>query len=170
LKLGAERKIKFWLASIGRVAVILFICVKAYNYFAANSEDQKVPPKDSIKKVSDITLDEATPENNRITAPETSPKKFESSKIVEMESVSIKTISLTKLLKYQGTPLLNAYFKIAGCETCVSSITKKDGLAKIQVPITLYKDGLTHEFFIYRSDSLLYQKSMRFVNLQFDKY
>ena len=93
---------------------------------------------------------------------------------VNLQPKPIKAVSLFEevetVILYHGKPVEGAYFKIFNCPDCVSSISKKDGLARIKIPKKIYTQSIEYDFYVYKNDTLLYKRSMNFANLQLNKY
>jgi len=77
---------------------------------------------------------------------------------------------LETVILYHGKPVEGAHFRVSNCTDCVSSITKKDGLARVKIPKKIYNQSVEYDFYVYRNDTLLYKRSMNFANLQLNKY
>ncbi len=71
------------------------------------------------------------------------------------------------ILKYEGQPISNSYFVV---DKYKSSVSEKSGIVTYQLPEELVKTNREHDFSVFRSDTLLYQKSMRFRNLDFNLF
>lgn len=162
MKLSKEEKIKFWVSTLGKVVLILFVLLKTYDFLT-----KKKPPVSA----NEINLGKSA---DSVKEKETESTIQIKENIIVKDSNTDKSlnemIELSQIIKFKGKPLQNAYFKIEGCKSCISTQTNETGFANIKIPKSLYEDGLTHRFYVYQSDSLIYQKSMRFVNFQLDEY
>lgn len=165
MKLSIEEKIKFWLSILAKGILILFLGIKAFDYIFTN--DTK---KDVKEGTSDLEISGAGKSANQ----EKEPSNYELPPKTNQPKVSKNRlndfINISHIIKYRGKPIENAHFIVDGCQTCKSTITSSDGIAEVKVPKDLFEDGLTHQFLVFRADSLIYQKSMRFLNLQLDEY
>lgn len=86
---------------------------------------------------------------------------------IALEKNTSLKVEIKKTIKYQGRILQNAYFEVNGYR---SSLTGLDGIATIEVPNHITKDGKEYDFNVFVSDTLLYSRSMRFSQLEFNSY
>lgn len=110
---------------------------------------------------------------------ETTTTPVDTVQVIQKDTVNeqpkiVKAVSLFEevetVILYQGKPVEGAYFRVLNCADCVSSVTKKDGLARIKIPKKIYSQSVEYDFYVYRNDTILYKRSMNFANLQLNKY
>lgn len=163
MKLSKEEKLKYWITILAKAALILFLLIKGYHYLFQSE------PK-AVKTATTTYKPEQEPKEIKKEVQPVDILKSETPINASLKKNTSSFITISKVIKYKGLPLENAYFTIDACQNCSSTKTAKDGITQINIPNEIYKDGLTHQFYVYQGDSLLYQKSMRFINLQLDEY
>jgi len=94
------------------------------------------------------------PEPNELTGPE-------GPTIVRIDS------TIAAIIKYKGKPISDAYFRIESYESSKSDNT---GVIRCTLPLSILNSQKEFDFYVYEHDTLLYKKSMRFRNLDFNHF
>ncbi len=165
-----ERRIKFWISTIAKLVLVVWVLIKIVSYFSKEqtndtSTTEKPAPKSQVDSPAEVKIEKEpamVEPKERLKMAETEAHR----EIVAENPVA----SLEKVLKYRGKILHGAYFKIADCKGCTSTVTTKDGVARVTVPSQLIKDDKFHDFYVYAADTLVYHRAMRFSNLEFNTY
>ncbi|PCJ91962.1 MAG: hypothetical protein COA50_16060 [Flavobacteriaceae bacterium] len=162
MNLKTERRIKFWISTIAKLLIIALIIFKLIPFLVDEKSNDEVNPNSIQKPIQKDTF-------------EVHIKKAEKKEIVAktkgIDSKEIHApIRIKQILQYKGKILQKAYFNIAECNSCTSSKTGSDGVTYADIPFSLLNDDREFDFFVYRADTLLYHRSMRFSNLEFNKY
>ncbi len=100
------------------------------------------------------------------------PKKSKTSRSENKTEIRppYKKNKIETTILYKGKPVKNAYFSIRDCSTCKSTKSGINGIVTISVPEELIRSDNEHDFDVFAGDSLLYSRSMRFSNLNLNKY
>ncbi len=136
--------------------------------FNKNSIDKEQNP---TKVEGEPTTEHQIPPIDTVIASSLTPSlEKQSTKKIKKPIEENTVVEIQQPLRYKGKPLDSAYFAVAKCTSCTSSLSGKDGLAKARIPKTLLEDDKEYDFYVYSADTLVYQKSMRFSDLQFNTY
>jgi len=167
--LEKERKIKFWLSTIAKSIVVVWILIKIVSYFSSEKADKDInTEKSAVKENIQTPVDSLVKEQSPVEL----DKKLEKTTL-DTDKEKAKKLTFTNLehvLRYKGKVLEDAYFEISDCQKCISTRTTKNGIARITIPTKLIRADRFHDFYVYASDTLVYHRAMRFSNLDFNKY
>jgi hypothetical protein len=165
LKLQTEKKIKFWISTIAKALVVTFLLVRIYDYFSDSEKEDPGSIDFSSEKSGTQILD-----SNIVEESSSRIHEEEKSNTKEVPKQPKETIELSKVVKFQGKPLTSAKVIIDNCSDCRISTSDKTGLVTIVVPMNIYKKNLLHNFYVYSNDSLVFERAMRFTDVQFNIY
>jgi len=156
-----------------RVIAILIAVVNLYLLLSGKYTKDDTPKtlqKDSITTVSQLPIEKPIQNKSDSNLIDVRTKYTNLSKSKGKDSKESGRIRIQELLQYKGKNIEDAYFKVNNCDDCTSSTTGKDGIARVAIPKKIIESDKEYDFYVYRGDTLLYHKSMRFSDLQFNTY
>ena len=151
-----KRNIKKKLSLLARVLIVIVAIIKIVHYF--QDEEEKTSKTDNPVVHEPISENKELKEDSIIPAPkqqQTPPKAA--------------TVKIEEVILYKGKLVNDAYFTVTKCNSCKSSITKSNGIAIAHIPKEIYNSNREYDFYVFKENILLYHKSMRFTDLQFNK-
>lgn len=164
MKLKTEKAIKFWISTAFKLCAILFLLVRGYDYFFSEDEEKIDPSttKNTITIPTSTDLNSPKDSMTTLSTQTTDPKK--------VSKKPTAAVQLSETIRFRGNPLPNARVIIEDCTECRISRTTDLGLLTISVPRKVYDQNYLHNFYVYSNDSLLFERAMRFTDLQFNIY
>ncbi len=164
MNLKIERKIMFWLSAIVKVLVVILIIYKLipFVFEKEGNDSRKVETNALFNKKNKSGSDKNSFVKDFV--------KDSISTFSETTKEVNKAIEINETLRYKGRILQRAYFTIEKCNSCKSTLTGKDGKTIAYIPKMMFNSYKEYDFFVFAMDTLVYHKSMRFSDLQFNKY
>lgn len=156
-------RINYWGRIIAAVIALIgvfgiYMLQKSKPSITSKEEKTALPTQiSSNKNKDDILLKEKKTEESSHSE---NPKKTSSKTYTKIE----------KTILYRGKAVKDAYFSIRNCDDCISTKSGIDGKVAISVPMEFIESDKEYEFDVFVGDSLLYSRSMRFSNLNLNKY
>ncbi|NAS14333.1 hypothetical protein [Poritiphilus flavus] len=178
MNIRTERKIRFWLSTLAKVLIIALVIFKLIpyltkNFGATNPEELLKASQDTLSTPTPIegqhekaVMPEEKPADEQ---PDTQPDNFVKEK-ADITSATPAANEIVEILQFKGKPLAGAYFTIKQCNECTSTVSGPDGKTRALIPQSLLDSNREYDFYVFVADTLLYHRSMRFSNLQFNTY
>ncbi len=176
----------------GAIISGLFVIVAAVIGIIPNICNEKIPEPEIAKESGPFSIveesqpsfiawasksDSATTERSPsqiVEEPKTYPKEEIGKEVVQKEipeNITTKAfIEIEETILFKGKTIPNAYFVVRNCIQCKSTKSGFDGRVTISVPVDFIEGDEEYDFDVFVEDSLLYSRSMRFSNLNFNKY